>query len=68
MPKGGEQHVAVAELVDAEDVGVGNQVEGELVTAAVVLEDLEKIAADGVFGKGGIRFLDTDGKPTSRPE
>lgn len=34
---------------------------------AVVLESLEKIAEDGVFGAGGIQYLDTDGNPIPRP-
>jgi zinc protease len=34
---------------------------------AVVLESLEKIAADEVFGGGGIQYLDTDGNPVERP-
>lgn len=34
---------------------------------AVVLESLEKIAADKLFGDGGIQFLDADGNPVGRP-
>jgi predicted Zn-dependent peptidase len=33
----------------------------------VVLESLDKIAADEVFGSGGLQFLDTDGNPVARP-
>jgi zinc protease len=33
----------------------------------VVLESLDKIAADEVFGTGGLQFLDTDGNPVPRP-
>ncbi|PRQ01305.1 Peptidase M16 inactive domain protein [Enhygromyxa salina] len=33
----------------------------------VVLESLDKIAEDEVFGAGGIQFLDTDGNPVPRP-
>lgn len=32
-----------------------------------MLEALEKIAADKVFGAGGIQYLDADGNPISRP-
>lgn len=34
---------------------------------AVMLEALEKIAADKVFGPGGIQYLDADGNPIARP-
>ena len=34
----------------------------------VVLESLETIAADEVFGAGGLQFLDTDGNPVARPK
>ncbi|MFO7565397.1 MAG: pitrilysin family protein [Enhygromyxa sp.] len=33
----------------------------------VVLEALDKIAADEVFGAGGLQFLDADGNPVARP-
>jgi hypothetical protein len=33
----------------------------------VVLESLDKIAADELFGTGGLQFLDTDGNPVPRP-
>lgn len=33
----------------------------------VVLEALDKIAADEVFGTGGLQFLDPDGNPVARP-
>ncbi|HLT39723.1 MAG TPA: hypothetical protein VK034_25745, partial [Enhygromyxa sp.] len=33
----------------------------------VVLESLEKIANDEVFGGGGLQFLDADGNPVARP-
>lgn len=33
----------------------------------VVLEQLDKIAADELFGAGGLQFLDTDGNPVARP-
>ncbi len=36
--------------------------------ASVVLEEVEKIAEDKLFGDGGITFLDTDGKRVGRPE
>ncbi|EDM75492.1 peptidase M16-like protein [Plesiocystis pacifica SIR-1] len=36
--------------------------------AKVVLEDLEKIAAEGIYGKGGLKFLDADGQPAKRPK
>ncbi|PRQ06172.1 M16 family metallopeptidase [Enhygromyxa salina] len=35
---------------------------------AVVLESLEKIAEDAVFGGGGIQYLDPDGNPIARPD
>ena len=35
--------------------------------AETVLEPLEAIAKDEVFGAGGIQYLDTDGNPLSRP-
>ena len=35
---------------------------------SVVLEELEAIAAEGMFGKGGIQYLDPDGNPISKPE
>jgi zinc protease len=35
---------------------------------AVVLESLEKIAEDAVFGAGGIQYLDSDGNPIARPK
>jgi zinc protease len=35
---------------------------------AVVLESLEKIAEDAVFGGGGIQYLDSDGNPIPPPE
>ncbi|KIG16724.1 peptidase, M16 family protein [Enhygromyxa salina] len=35
---------------------------------AVVLESLEKIAEDAVFGGGGIQYLDSDGNPITRPD
>lgn len=34
----------------------------------VVLEQLDKIAADEVFGSGGLQFLDSDGNPVPRPK
>jgi zinc protease len=33
----------------------------------VVLESLDKIATDEVFGGGGLQFLDSDGNPVNRP-
>lgn len=35
---------------------------------AVVLESLETLAADELFGAGGLQFLDTDGNPVARPK
>ena len=35
---------------------------------ATVLESIEKIAADGVFGSGGVQYLDADGNPQPRPK
>jgi zinc protease len=48
------------------------QVDGHVVLvvgdgAAGILESLEKIAADKVFGAGGIQYLDADGNPIARP-
>jgi predicted Zn-dependent peptidase len=47
------------------------QIDGHVVLVAgdgaVMLESLEKIAADKVFGPGGIQYLDTDGNPIARP-
>jgi zinc protease len=47
------------------------QVDGHVVLVvgdgAVMLESLEKIAADKVFGPGGIQYLDADGNPINRP-
>ncbi len=34
----------------------------------VVLEQLEKVAADELFGAGGLQFLDSDGNPVARPK
>ena len=36
--------------------------------ADTVLDDIEAIAADGVFGRGGIQYLDPDGNPQPRPK
>lgn len=33
----------------------------------VVLESLDKLAADELFGSGGLQFLDSDGNPVPRP-
>jgi zinc protease len=33
----------------------------------VVLESLDKLAADELFGGGGLQFLDADGNPVARP-
>jgi predicted Zn-dependent peptidase len=33
----------------------------------VVLESLEQLAANEVFGAGGVQYLDVDGNPVSRP-
>jgi hypothetical protein len=35
--------------------------------AAKVLPDLDAIAKEQLFGKGGVVVLDADGKPTARP-
>jgi predicted Zn-dependent peptidase len=35
--------------------------------AKVVLESLEQLAANEVFGAGGVQYLDVDGNPVSRP-
>jgi zinc protease len=48
------------------------QVEGHVVLVvgdgtSGMLESLEKIAADKVFGAGGIQYLDADGNPIARP-
>jgi predicted Zn-dependent peptidase len=47
------------------------QVDGHVVLVvgdgAVMLEALEKIAADKLFGPGGIQYLDADGNPIARP-
>ncbi len=34
----------------------------------VVLEQLDKLAADELFGGGGLQFLDSDGNPIARPK
>jgi zinc protease len=47
------------------------QVDGHVVLVvgdgSIMLEALEKIAADRVFGPGGIQYLDADGNPIARP-
>jgi zinc protease len=47
------------------------QVDGHVVLVVgdgtVMLEAIEKIAADKVFGPGGIQYLDADGNPLPRP-
>jgi predicted Zn-dependent peptidase len=46
----------------------GDQVVLVVGDGAVVLESLEKIAEDAVFGAGGIQYLDSDGNPIARPD